>query len=133
MNASSPHRARRAVAAMLLGAIPILSAAAQGARPGPPIPAPEQGAWPKTELRHGQYFSYPAPLGWQANESTNGVDLGNRDGSEGVSFVGLEGTPGSISPRQQIEKIGQLAEGRETWSLPGRSRGRRRTASTPPS
>jgi hypothetical protein len=108
MNASFLSHARRTAAAVLLGVIPMAAASPQTGRPAQAIPAPEQGAWPKTQLRQGQYFSYPAPVGWQANESTNGVDLGNRDGSEGVSFVGLEGTPGSSSPRQQIEKIGQL-------------------------
>ncbi len=71
------------------------------------IPAPAQGAWPKTQLQQGRYFSFAAPAGWQVSESTNGVDLMNPDGSQGISFVGLEGTPGSSSPRQQIEKIGQ--------------------------
>lgn len=108
MNTRFFQGARRAGAAILIGLISVASAAPQAPGRASGIQRPEQGAWPKTELRQGRYFSYPAPVGWQASESTNGVDLGNPDGSQGVSFVGLEGTPGSSSPRQQIEKIGQL-------------------------
>ena len=100
--------ARRIVIACVIGLLPTASVRAQAIHAVPSPRTPEQGAWPKTTMRQGRYFSYAVPVGWQSDESTNGVDLGNPDGSEAVNFVGLEGSPGSSSPRQQIEKLGQM-------------------------
>lgn len=110
MNSSFCHNLRRAAAVAFVGMLPVCSASPQGTAAAAVIPAPPQGAWPRTELRQGRYFSFPAPIGWQVSESTNGVDLVNPDGSQAVSFVGLEGTVGTSSPRRQLEILSQWAK-----------------------
>jgi len=88
--------------------------------PGPPsagapgeIPAPAQGAWPRMTVHQGRYFSFAAPQGWTTNETTNGVDVQSPDGREGFNFAGLEGSPGSSTPKLQVEKVGQAGHLRD--------------------
>lgn len=88
------------VAAVILWAIPAL-ASAQAAQPAKPT----QGAWPRTVVQQGRYFSYPVPTGWVSHESTNGVDASTPDENEGYSFVWLEGTPGNATIRHQLDLI----------------------------
>lgn len=101
-------RAGAAITAGLIGVLPAPGLSqTTSQRSASELPPPSQGAWPKTSIQQGRYFSFAAPAGWQVNETTNGVDVMNPDVSEGINFVGLEGTPGMSSPSEQIEKIGQ--------------------------
>src|SRR5437879_6414252 len=95
-----------ATLAMLVACMTPISLLAnpQVRRDSPDLPAPAQGTWPRINMQHGRYFAFAVPAAWQVTETTNGVDLLNPDRSETISFVGLEGTPGSSSPRQYIEK-----------------------------
>ena len=102
------HHTSRAGVVVLIAMIPVCVAVPQAKGSASEIQTPAQAAWPKTQLRQGRYFSFAAPAGWQVSESTNGVDLAHPDGSEAISFVGLEGSPGSSSPVQQIQMIGQV-------------------------
>ena len=105
MRTNLVHHARRTGAALVIGLVPICVAAQQGAAPAVELPAPPQGAWPKAEQRQGRYFSFWAPVGWNVTESTNGVDLLNPSGTQAINFVGLEGTPGSITPVQAVQRL----------------------------
>ena len=104
------HAAIRRASPLIIAAFVGLAAASCGASPqtrsaGHDIPAPPQAPWPKASEQKGQYFSYMEPDGWKASETTNGVDLASADGTEAIGFVGLEGTPGSSSPRDFMNKI----------------------------
>ncbi len=50
------------------------------------------------------------PAGWQITENANSVLLVNPDSTEALAFAGLEGTPGSSSPRQQFELLLSLSK-----------------------
>lgn len=72
---------------------------------------PPAGVWPKMIMQQGRYFSYPRPAGWTHNESTNGIDVIDSLERSGYNFVGLEGTPGSTTPRQHVEWVVRMARG----------------------
>lgn len=92
---------RAAFAAASVCSIPV-SAFGQSATA---LPRTTSAEWPKINIQYGRYFSYPVPLGWVQQESTNGVDVTDPQEFAGYNFVGLEGTPGSITPRGHIERV----------------------------
>ena len=89
--------------------IPLALSEPQTASAATAIPAPPKALADAT-VRRGQYFAYPAPAGWQTTENANSVLLVNPDGSEALAFAGLEGTPGSSSPRRQFELLLSLSK-----------------------
>ena len=97
-----------ALAAFVFCVAPSPGAAGQTAHgPALELPAPGKSAWPTAIPRQGSYFSFAVPDGWRVTETPNAVDITNPDGAENISFGGLEGTPGTSSPKRQVEKIGQ--------------------------
>ena len=96
------QRARRTGAALLIALLPATVARAQAGQAAA-IPTPPQGAWPRIEARQGSYFAYAAPVGWNVTEGTNGVDVMNPGANEGLNFMWLEGSRGSVTPRDRIE------------------------------
>lgn len=100
------QQARLVGAALLFALLPAGAALAQ-AGAAAAIPAPPQGAWPESQPRQGRYFAFVVPVGWTINETPNGVDIMNPGANEGLNFLGLEGSRGSMSPQQRIEWLFQ--------------------------
>lgn len=73
-------------------------------------PAPERAAWsgprrPALEHRQGRAFAFAVPLGWTANETSNGVDIAAPDGVTGVVASIAVGGFGQPSPEQYLAQV----------------------------
>lgn len=89
------------LAAVLVCIIPVRAVAQGATEPATPVSA----TWPTMNIQQGHYFSFPVPVGWTYHEGSNGVDVTDLMEHAGYNFVGLEGTPGSITPRGQVERL----------------------------
>ena len=105
--------------AMMLAALSVFARAAEPARPvaldRPPL-----------ETQQGRYFRWSIPKGWNATETTNGVDLIAPDGRTFVSSALLHGGFGRMTPRdflnmavRQVNPSARIEDSRKLPSQPG--------------
>jgi hypothetical protein len=88
---------RRNLVASLLAASLSVSAHAE-------TPAQER---PALLVRQGTYFRYALPPGWQATETTNGVEMAAPDRVTGASFSLLMGGFGEATPESFLQMVVQ--------------------------
>jgi hypothetical protein len=67
-------------------------------------PPPER---PPLTVQQGRYFRYAMPPGWQATESTNGVEVAAPDRVTGASFSLLMGGFGQVTPESFLRMMVQ--------------------------